>query len=66
MQKKYRNSFFYLLKLDPKRKQEKYIVSFLRVIAVIKEVYPDIDIENIGETDFILSVLLSVEIFTPK
>ncbi len=44
-----------LLKLDPKRKQEKYIVSFLRVIAVIKEVYPDIDIENIGETDFVIA-----------
>lgn len=44
-----------VLKLDPKRKQEKYMVSFMRIIALIKSVYPEIDIENIGETDFVIS-----------
>lgn len=44
-----------VLKLNPKRKQEKYMVSFMRIIALIKSVYPEIDIENIGETDFVIS-----------
>lgn len=44
-----------ILELNPKRKQEKYMVSFMRVIALIKSEIPEIDIENIGETDFVIS-----------
>lgn len=44
-----------LLKLDPKKAQEKYMVSFMRVVAMIKASCPEIDIENIGETDFVIS-----------
>lgn len=43
-----------LIKLNPKRKQEKYMMSFLRVIQVIQKEFPDMDIQNIGETDFVL------------
>lgn len=43
-----------ILALDPKKKQEKYMVSFMRIIALIKEVCPDVEIENIGETDFVI------------
>lgn len=43
-----------VLSLDPKRTQEKYMVSFMRIIALIKEVCPDVEIENIGETDFVV------------
>lgn len=44
-----------ILKLDSKRKQEKYIVSFMRIVALIETECPEIDIENIGETDFVIS-----------
>lgn len=44
-----------VLSLDPKRKQEKYMVSFMRIIALIKEAYPALEVENIGETDFVVS-----------
>lgn len=44
-----------ILELNPKRKLEKYMVSFMKIIALIKLEFPEIDIENIGETDFVIS-----------
>jgi len=44
-----------LIELHPSHKKEKYIISFLRVVQIIKSEFPDIDIENMGETDFVLS-----------
>lgn len=39
----------------PKDKKNQVIVSILKVIEVITEQYPDVDVENVGEGDFILS-----------
>ena len=52
---------FVFLKLPEGKKQEKYMVSFLRVVSEIKSAYPEIDIENLGETDFIISYRREVE-----
>ena len=35
------------------KKQERQAVSILKVIELIHEEYPDVEIENIGESDFI-------------
>ena len=36
-------------------KEKKYVFSILKVIEYISEKYPDIDIVNLGETDFLVS-----------
>lgn len=46
-----------ILSLDPKRTKEKYMVSFMRIIALIQDAYPNVDVENIGETDFVISYI---------
>lgn len=38
-----------------KKKKERIAVSILKVIACIHEVYPNVDIQNVGEQDFIVT-----------
>ena len=37
------------------KKQERQAVSILKVIELIHEEYPDVEIENVGESDFIVT-----------
>lgn len=42
-----------LLKIDAK-KSHRYVFSILKVVELIHEVYPDLEIQNLGESDFIV------------
>jgi stage V sporulation protein AA len=39
----------------PQGKEHRYVVSVLKIIACIHEQYPSIDVQNIGETDIIVT-----------
>lgn len=39
----------------PDTGQKRFVVSVLKLIAVIHEVYPNLTVENLGETDFIIT-----------
>ncbi len=42
-----------LLKIQAE-KSSRYIFSILKVVELIHEIYPDLEIQNLGETDFII------------
>lgn len=42
-----------LLKIEP-QKSNRYIFSVLKVVELIHQVYPDLEIQNLGEADFII------------
>lgn len=40
---------------DDGKKQQRFVISILKIIACIHEQYPNMDIQNLGETDIIIT-----------
>mgnify|MGYP002510095632 CR=1 FL=1 len=44
-----------ILKIPDNGKQQRFVISILKIIACIHEQYPNLDIQNLGETDIIIT-----------
>ena len=53
LNKKNRLKTLKLLKIQAE-KSDRYIFSIMKVVELIHQIYPDLEIQNLGETDFII------------